>query len=222
MVLPGTGSDAAFAEAAFGPGLRDRGVSVVAVEPDPRGIVASYHAALDAAAADGPIAVGGISIGAAVALDWARHNPARAAFVLAALPPWTGASNGAPAAHSARYTATSLRADGLDAVIAAMRATSPQWLGDVLERSWRAQWPDLPTALEEAATYVAPTAAELATITAPVGIVAATDDAVHPLHVGWEWAAALPHAGFGTTTLAAFGPAPRVLGTVALRALPRY
>ena len=87
-----------------------RGMTVVAVEPDPRGIVASYHAALDAAAADGPIAVGGISIGAAVALRWARRNPARAAFVLAALPPWTGASNGAPAAHSARYTATSLRA----------------------------------------------------------------------------------------------------------------
>ena len=60
-----------------------------------------------------PIAVGGVSIGAAVAAAWALAHPAHAVAVLAALPPWTGSPETAPAALAARHSADVLRRDGL-------------------------------------------------------------------------------------------------------------
>ncbi|MGI9210187.1 MAG: alpha/beta hydrolase, partial [Rhodococcus sp. (in: high G+C Gram-positive bacteria)] len=90
VVLPGTGSDANFVGRVFRGALRSRGIDVVAVDPDPRGVVRSYVRAMDAAARSGPILVGGVSIGAAVALQWAAEHPDLAAGVLAALPAWTG------------------------------------------------------------------------------------------------------------------------------------
>lgn len=221
VVLPGTGSDAHFADRAFRAPLADRGITVVPVEPDPVHLVAGYTAAMDRAAADGPILVGGVSIGAAVALAWAAAHPDRAVGVLAALPAWTGAAGTAPAAASARWTATQLREHGLDEVMASMVASSPAWLAGELTRSWRSQWPDLPHALEEAAAFRAPDVAELRTIGTPVGIVSAVDDAVHPLQVGSQWEAELPNAALSTITLADVGTDPSILGASCLDALDR-
>src|SRR3546814_10795912 len=96
-----------------------------------------------AADTHGRIIVGGVSIGAAVALQWAADNPDRTVSVLAALPAWTGSADDAPAAASARFTAGQLRSEGLESVIAAMLAPSPAWLGAALERSWRSRCPEL-------------------------------------------------------------------------------
>ncbi|SDC96476.1 alpha/beta fold hydrolase [Rhodococcus tukisamuensis] len=220
VVLPGTGSDAAFATRAFTDALSQVGVRVIAVEPNPRRVVGSYLDALDEAAAEhGSILAGGVSIGAAVALAWAAEHPSRTAGVLAALPAWTGSPEGAPAAMSAAYTAGRLRAEGLDAVTSAMIETSPAWLGGELERSWRSQWPHLPSALDEASGYRGLTEAEMARMTVPVGICAATDDPVHPHEVASEWAAALPVAAVATTTLDAIGADAGVLGRACLTAL---
>ncbi|MBS9372575.1 alpha/beta hydrolase [Rhodococcus sp. B50] len=221
VVLPGTGSDACFAEKAFGPELRRRGITPITVDPDPRGVVASYVAALDDAAADGPILVGGVSIGAAVALRWAFDNPDRVVGVLAALPAWTGDPLEAPAAASARWTATELRTHGLEAVTAAMAASSPSWLAGELTRSWSAQWPDLPSALDEAARYRSLDVDELRAVRAPAGVAAAVDDAVHPLEVGRQWAREIPRAELATVELAQVGSDPAVLGTLCLTALDR-
>jgi len=88
VVLPGTGSDADFVARAFTKPLTCRGVRTAAVEPDPRRVVGSYVDALDAAAAQhGRILVGGVSIGAAVALQWAGSHPDHVAGILAAVPP---------------------------------------------------------------------------------------------------------------------------------------
>ena len=57
---------------------------------------------LDNAARSAPIAVGGVSIGAAVAAAWALAHPGHAVAVLAALPAWTGEPDTAPAADCAR------------------------------------------------------------------------------------------------------------------------
>ncbi|BAH55063.1 alpha/beta fold hydrolase [Rhodococcus opacus] len=220
VVLPGTGSDADFVARAFTEPLTSREVLTVAVEPDPRRVVGSYLDALDGAAArHGRILVGGVSIGAAVALQWAGSHPDRVAGVLAALPAWTGTAADAPAAASARYTAARLRADGLERVTADMIASSPPWLGRELAKSWRSQWPHLPAALDEASQYHAPGLDDLARITAPVGIAAATDDAVHPLEVARTWAERLPHAGLVTVTLDEIGADPAVLGYAGLSAL---
>ncbi|MGW0018533.1 alpha/beta fold hydrolase [Rhodococcus sp. NPDC003382] len=212
VVLPGTGSDAQFADAAFRAPLERRGIRVVAVDPDPRRVVGSYLDALDREARTGAILAGGVSIGAAVALHWAAQHPSDAVGVLAALPAWTGSPEKAPAAASARWTAHELRTHGLEPVVAAMVESSPEWLGRELSRSWRAQWPDLPSALEEAAAFHALDAEALAGVRVPVGITAAVDDAVHPLAVAQEWAALLPCAALTTVTLAEVGADPAILG----------
>lgn len=222
VALPGTGSDASFVDRAFRHALSQVGVVTIAVEPDPRRVVGSYRDAMDRAADEhGAVVVAGVSIGAAVALEWASDNPERVHAVLAALPAWTGSPVDAPAAASARFTAARLRADGLDAVTAEMTASSPPWLADELGRSWRAQWPDLPAALEEAAGYHAPDPALLARIQVPVGVAAAVDDAVHPLTVAKEWTAFLPRAAMSEVTLAEIGADPGALGRAALAALDR-
>jgi len=224
VALPGTGSDADFARRAFERAARERELSFRAVEPDPRGVVTSYRAALDEAAGQGPVLAAGISLGAAVAADWAaeRGGSDGVAGVIAALPAWTGADTGqCPAALSAAYTAASLRAEGLEPVLERMRASSPAWLAAALNQSWRSQWPLLPDALAEAAAYAWPDAGRLACLRAPVAVVATTDDPVHPLAVGERWADLIPGATLDRLTLDELGADPAVLGDLGFAALER-
>lgn len=219
VLLPGTGSDDEFVARAFRAPLLAVGAVVVTPPPQPHRLIAGYVDALAQAARSGPIAVGGVSIGGAVALAWALAHPGQTVAVLAALPAWTGSPETAPAAHAARYSSQALRRDGLAVTTAQMRASSPRWLADELTRSWAAQWPALPEAMEEAAGYTAPTPAELTRLDVPLAVVSATDDAVHPLHVGIEWAAAAPRAALRTVTLEQIGDDPAVLGAQCLVAL---
>ncbi|MCV7330129.1 alpha/beta hydrolase [Mycobacterium cookii] len=219
VLLPGTGSDDDYVTRAFAAPLRAAGARLVAPPPEPGRLIEGYLAALDGAAAKGPIAVGGVSIGAAVSLTWALGHPEHSVAVLAALPAWTGEPASSPAALAARYSAQQLREHGLAATTAQMRASSPPWLAEELTRSWRGQWPDLPDAMDEAAAYVAPSHAQLRRLTTPMGVVAAVDDTIHPLRVGREWAAAAPHAALRTITLDELGADPAALGAACLAAL---
>ncbi len=222
VALPGSGSDADFARRAFEPAGRARRLDVVAVQPDPAAVVASYRAALEAAAATGPVVVAGISLGAAVAIEWAAEHPQLTAGVVAALPAWTGPDTAAcPATVSAGVTAAQLRADGLDAVVERMRASSPAWLADALTQSWRAQWPGLPDALDEAADYKWPDTDRLSTLEVPVAVVTAVDDPVHPFAIAEEWAALIPRSAIHRITLAELGAEPAVLGHTGFAALTR-
>ena len=219
-MLPGTGSDDDYLRRAFGPALREAGAVLVAAAPEPKRLVEGYWQAMNSAAErSGRIAVGGVSLGAVLATRWALAHPDRAVAVLAALPPWTGQPDDAPAALSARHTATLLRRDGLAATTAAMRASSPPWLADELARSWDRQWPALPEAMEEAAACVAPTPDELRRLQTPLAVVAADDDLVHPAAVAADWAGYAPHAALRCVRLAEFGPNPELLGAAALEAL---
>jgi pimeloyl-ACP methyl ester carboxylesterase len=219
VLLAGTGSDDDYICRAFAGPLHGVGAMVLAPPPQPAHLIAGYLAALDNAARSGPIAVGGVSLGAAVAAAWALANPDHAVAVLAALPAWTGDPGTAPAAQAARASARQLRRDGLTAATMQMRASSPPWLAEELARSWRGQWPQLPDAMEEAAAYVAPSRAQLERLVAPLGIAAAVDDPIHPLEVAIEWAAAAPHAALQTVTLDQIGADPAALGTACLAAL---
>jgi pimeloyl-ACP methyl ester carboxylesterase len=219
VVLPGTGSDDDYVHRAFGAPLQQAGAVLMAPPPRPRRLIDGYRDAMDSAALDGPIAVGGVSIGAAVAAAWALDHPGNTIAVLAALPPWTGPAGAAPGALAARYSAQQLRNDGLAAATARLYASSPSWLADELARSWSAQWPHLPEAMEEAAGYVAPTHAQLARLAAPLAVAAATDDPVHPLTVAAEWVDAAPYAALHTVTLNDFGAEPATLGAACLAAL---
>ncbi|MBO0676971.1 alpha/beta hydrolase [Mycolicibacterium sp. S2-37] len=219
VLLPGTGSDDDYVYRAFSPALHGAGAVVVTPAPRPERLVAGYREALDEAAASGPVAVGGVSIGAAVAVEWALAHPGSAVAVFAALPAWTGSPFTAPAALTARYSAHALRRDGLVAATAEMRKSSPRWLADELTRSWAAQWPALPDAMDEAADYVAPTSAELETLAVPLGVVAAADDPVHPVEVALEWVSAAPRAALRTVMLDEMGADPSVLGGAGLAAV---
>ena len=219
VLLPGAGSDDDYIYRVFSGALHDAGAAVAAAAPRPGGLIAGYLADLDNAAADGPIAVGGISIGAAVAVTWALSHPGRAVAVLAALPAWTGSPEAAPAALAARQAALALRRDGLVAATAQMRASSPLWLADELTRSWVGQWPALPDAMEEAADYVAPTPPALEGLAIPMGVGAAVDDPVHPVEVAVEWVTAAPRAVLRTVTLDEIGADPAVLGAACVSAL---
>ncbi|MGP4057459.1 alpha/beta fold hydrolase [Mycobacterium sp. 4D054] len=219
VLLPGTGSDDDFVYRAFSPALHDAGAVVVTPPPQPERLVDGYRDGLRDTARSGPIVVGGVSIGAAVALEWALAHPQDVVAVLAALPAWTGDPDAAPAAMAARYSAETLRRDGLAAATAQMQSSSPAWLARELTRSWLGQWPALPDAMEEAARYVAPTSIELEYLGVPLGVVSAADDPVHPLEVGIEWATAAPCAALRTVTLDAIGADPAVLGAECLAAL---
>ena len=219
VLLPGTGSDHDYVTRAFAGPLCDAGARVLAPPPEPNRLIDGYRGALAEAARSGRIAVGGVSIGAAVAVAWALEHPDRAVAVLAALPAWTGPPDDAPAAIAARHSAQQLRDDGLAATTAQMRASSPPWLAEELTRSWRGQWPQLPDAMEEAAAYVAPTRAQLRRLAVPMGVAAATDDPIHPLEVGQEWATAARHAALRTVTLDQIGADPAALGAACLAAL---
>lgn len=219
VLLPGTGSDDDYVQRAFSGPLVHVGAVLVNPPPRPDRLIDGYLAALDAAACEGPIAVGGVSIGAAVAAAWALAHPDRTVAVLAALPAWAGAPGEAPAALAARYSASRLRADGLAATTTQMRASSPPWLADELTRSWGAQWPHLPDAMEEAAAYVAPSCDELAGLAAPLAVAAAVDDPIHPLQAGLDWVAAAPRAALRTVTLDQIGADPAALGAACLAAL---
>jgi pimeloyl-ACP methyl ester carboxylesterase len=219
VLLPGTGSDDDYITRAFAGPLHDAGARLVAPPPQPDQLIDGYLTGLDDAARHGPIAVGGVSIGASVAVAWALHHPDRTVAVLAALPPWTGAPGGAVAALAARHSAQQLRRDGLAATTTQMRASSPPWLAEELTRSWRSQWPHLPDAMEEAAAYVGPDRTQLQQLAAPLGIAAAIDDPIHPFEIGLEWAAAAPRAGLRRVTLDQFGADPAALGAACLAAL---
>lgn len=219
VLLPGTGSDDDYVYRAFSGPLRAAGAALVAPAPRPDRLIDGYRSALDDAAREGPIAVGGVSIGAAVAAAWALAHPDLAVAVLAALPAWAGPPGTAPAALAARYSASQLRADGLAATTTQMRASSPPWLADELTRSWVAQWPHLPDAMDEAAAYVAPSCDELAGLAVPLAVATAVDDPIHPLQAGVEWVAAAPRAALRTVTLDQIGADPAALGAACLSAL---
>ncbi|MGB3773227.1 MAG: alpha/beta hydrolase [Rhodococcus sp. (in: high G+C Gram-positive bacteria)] len=223
VLLPGTGSDAHFVRDAFADAVAASGFDLTAVVPEPGDVVGGYRSALDLAYADveGPFVVGGISLGAAVATQWVLDNPGLAAGLIVAMPAWTGSGAGSPAAVSAAATAQSLRENGLVATVDAMRASAPGWLSDTLERSWKAQWPQLPVSMDDASAYRAPTVDELTAVDLPVAVVAAEDDPVHPLHVAEEWRNAMPGAELATFDLDVLGVRPGELGRLAMRALLR-
>lgn len=222
VLLPGTGSDEAFVRDVFAGPVAAAGLRLVA--PVPRhgpGLARAHLAALDAAAARGPIVVGGISLGAHLAAEWALANPGRCAGLLLAMPAWHGAPGDAPAALAARAGADAVDADGLAATLAAATDGVPGWLARELDRAWRRAGAGLAGSLRVAVDRPAPTLAALGAVTAPAGVATCTDDPVHPVDVARAWAGALPRAALATVTFAELGADRSSLGRAALAALDR-
>ncbi|WP_425457025.1 alpha/beta fold hydrolase [Amycolatopsis cihanbeyliensis] len=215
VLLPGTGSDETFVRSVFAGPLRALGVEVLTPPPPPSETLTSGYLArldADADAAGSPILVGGISLGAHLATEWALRNPARCAGVLAAMPAWNGLPADAPARQAALVSAEQVDRDGLEATLTRSAATMPTWLAGELHRAWRRYGDGLVPGLRAAAAHPAPELAELRALEVPVGIATCTDDPVHPARVAGEWAAALPRAAVCETTLDALGRDRESLG----------
>ena len=211
VILPGTASDEVFVASVFAGPLAAVGLDLLAVRPRPgKDLVSDHLAALDAASADGPVVVGGISLGAHLAAEWALAHPDRCTGVLLAMPAWHGPGGDAPAALAARASADAVDALGVDATLAA--ADVAPWLAAELGRAWRRHGTGLAPSLRAAAEHPAPTRAELARLRIPAGVAACADDPVHPVAVARSWAAALPCSSLGTTTLTALGADRESLG----------
>jgi pimeloyl-ACP methyl ester carboxylesterase len=227
MLLPGSGSDEVFVTAAFTRPLGALGLRLVAPRPAPgASVVASYLEALELAVeSDAGAVVGGVSLGAQVAVRWAADRAARGlpgpGGLLLALPAWTGEPGDAPAAVAARATSAALRRDGLAAVVAEARANTPAWLGTELARAWTRHGAGLAESFETTAKTPGPTREQLAGLGVPVGLVGLLDDPVHPIDVARHWQAMLPRAALVTTTLGAMGRDPETLGRAAALAWSR-
>jgi pimeloyl-ACP methyl ester carboxylesterase len=220
VILPGTGSDEVFVASVFAGPLAAVGLDLVAVAPQPgKDLVSGHVAALDAAARHGPIVVGGISLGAHLAAEWALAHQDRCTGVLLAMPAWHGPGGDAPAALAARASADAVDALGVDATLAC--AEVEPWLADELSRAWRRHGEGLAPSLRAAAGHPAPTRPELARLRVPAGVAAATDDPVHPLATARSWATALPCGSLGTITLGMLGADRESLGRATVLALLR-
>lgn len=219
VLLPGTGSDEVFVRAAFADPLAALDIPLLAPPPVPGPDVLTHHrAALDWSAAAGrPLLVGGVSLGAHVAVEWALGRRGQGVVgLLVALPAWTGPPAGAPAALAAQASAGAVRAGGVVPALAAVRAAGPGWLADELARSWRGQAAGLAETLEAAAAASAPTLRQLRGLDVPAGVVGLRDDPVHPLAIARGWADALPRAHLVTSALEAVGRDRASLGRAAV------
>jgi pimeloyl-ACP methyl ester carboxylesterase len=219
ILLPGTGSDDVFIRSVFDSPLADAGVSLVAPRPVPGPGLGRHHlAALDAAAAHGPVLVGGISFGAHIAAEWVLAHPERCAGLLLAMPAWHGTPGDCPAATAARLSADAVRRDGLDATLRAATDGVAPWLAAELDRAWRGHGDGLVDSLLAAAARPAPSLVRLAAVTVPTGVVAVRDDPLHPLTVARQWAAAVPGAVLGSLSFVEFGDDRAALGRAVVRA----
>jgi pimeloyl-ACP methyl ester carboxylesterase len=220
VLLPGSGSDDVFITAAFAEPLATAGIGLLAPRPRPGlRVVDQLRAELGSAAVRyGSVLAGGVSLGAHIATSWAIRNPGRCAGLLVALPAWTGMPGDAPASVAGIATARAIGTAGVESALASARVGAPAWLADELDRAWRGYGPALATSLRVAATTPGPGLDELRRLDLPVGVVALTDDPLHPLDVARVWARALPRAALVTTTLAAVGQDRRALGHAALLA----
>jgi pimeloyl-ACP methyl ester carboxylesterase len=220
VIAHGSGSTAEFVTRVFTRPLAEAGYRLVTW--DRRGPAADGAAQLAAlAGAERATLVGGVSLGAMLAVQYAlssRRQPLHG--LLLALPPWLGP----PGAVAALSDGAADRIDqhGLDAALDEIEESAVPWVAAEIRRAWPTYGAGaLIAELRSTARTVGPAVDDLARCTTPVGLVAMDDDPFHPADVATQWAAALPHAVVETIPLD--GPATNVdvIGAAAVAAWQR-
>jgi hypothetical protein len=216
-VTPGTASTADFVGRAFAAPLAALGIGLVS------GDAPTDPAALDEAVARyRPVLVGGVSIGAHLAVRclsrgrW-KHRPDG---LLLAMPAWTGPPG--PVAAASGLTADEIDRDGVRPALDRIRAgASPDaaWVVEELATAWPGFPPGrLAATLRATSASPGPSLAELSAVTVPCGVAVLRDDPLHPAAVGRSWTTALPCAALVETRLAAVGADREALGRAAVLA----
>lgn len=225
VILPGSASTSDFVARSMGPALAAVGIGLVSADPRELGGPAAQLAALGAAARRWrPVLVGGVSLGAHLALRWAagRADGEGPEGLLLAMPAWTGAPG--PVAAASAFAADEVAGHGIAGALDRIReraAGVPEagWVIGELAAAWPRYSPgELASALRATAGCPGPDPAELAAITVPCGIVALRDDPLHPVDVAREWAARIGQSALVETHLAAVGADRATLGRGAVLA----
>lgn len=230
VVTHGVGSAADFVVRAFGPALAAAGYRLVA--PDLRGHggstplhdpiqhSAAAHVADLTALVDrvGAAIVGGVSLGAHVATVVAGMRSVDGLLVV--LPGWLGRPDSTAAAN-AQWAAELEHTGVTGAVQRIVREPGvPRWVGEEIASAWPRHDPaSLVAALRAVARSRGPDPADLAAVTAPAGIVGASDDAAHPVAVAQAYVEGLRCAALRTCRLAELAVDRAELGRLALAAL---
>lgn len=224
VVLAGAGSSAGFVTRAFGGPLAAAGYRLVAPPPVPGpDVVPAALAALDRARRTyGPrlAIVGGVSLGAHLAVRWAAAAPAGDPpldGLLLALPAWTGPPG--PVASATASSAATVARLGVAGALRRAAAGAVPWVSDELAAAWPGYGDLLAATLLAAAAAPGPDPAQLAAVGVPVGLAAFTDDPMHPVAVAETWAGLLPRAAVHRLRLADLAADRSPLGAAALAAL---
>ncbi len=149
--------------------------------------------------------IGGVSVGAILAANYAIAHPNRLAGLLLALPP-PGPTSGEILSVDAEVAAR----DAVPWVAAELRAAWPMYSEEQLRNE-----------LETAAGASPPAVEALRRITVPTGVVGFADDPVHPLEVADAWASAIPNAAIEVLRIEDAADDVAVIGTACLRAYLR-
>lgn len=219
VLLPGTGSDEIFVRSVFAGPAAAAGITIRTPRP-PGGenLVVGLLTVLDDLAREGALLTGGVSLGAHLAAEWATRRRDRCAGLLLAMPAWHGGPEDAPASLAAKASAGLIDREGLERALALSVADVPPWLAAELTRAWTRHGDGLAASLRVAADHPAPTLDALRELDIPTGIVACTDDPVHPREEALAWAEALPRAAVREITLGELGADRESLGRAAIAA----
>ncbi|MBW3561430.1 MAG: alpha/beta hydrolase [Actinobacteria bacterium] len=249
VLAHGVGSSARFLVEAFGApaveaghrliayDLRGHGSSSPARSVDDHGLEAHIADMAEVVEEVGAQIVGGVSLGAHVAMTLAAEpgtvngrdhqvTPALHDRVIegavACLPAWIGRARPGHGPHA--VVADEIRRVGIEAALD--RATSdpdvPSWLRDLLRRDWREADPgSLEAALVALEGGRAPDVELLTSVPVPVGVVGWPDDPGHPLEVAQRWSALVQRGSLVTTTMDEVGRDREALGRAAFHALDR-
>lgn len=235
LIAHGAGSSGDFVRRAFGPplleagwrlasyDLRGHGASSPVTDPGRLGLAEHVTDLRAVARATGATLLGGVSMGAHAAVFatiLAASQPGWApepAGLLLALPAWTGAPDAVAAANALQ--AAELSAAGLPVVLERICRDHPGWVADELAESWPRHDPaSFVAVLTALARSSAPTPDELRSVQVPAGLVALSDDPMHPAAVAASWAEIMPVARLVRIPFDAPAADRAVLGRAALDA----
>lgn len=232
VIAHGVGSSARFVTEAFEGPLEAAGYRLVTYDLRGHGrstpVPQRFAHTLDHHAADlGAVAtavgarlVGGISIGAHVAVRWAAREQAALDGVVACLPVWTGVALPGEGPYAA--VAAAVIEGGAQRLHDAIRDDPdlPDWLRDVGLRDLPTNDPDSLVAMLVALDGgEAPGGADLEGLRAPLGLAAWPDDPGHPARVAQVWSLTAPRAALRLTSIEEVGRDREALGRAALDAL---
>jgi pimeloyl-ACP methyl ester carboxylesterase len=234
LVVHGAGSSARFVAAAFAGPVVDAGGRLVVYDLRGHGGSANARQLADhhldahvedlvavAASTRGPLAVvGGVSLGGHAAVRAVAGGQLDTDVVLACLPAWTGQAVAGVGPHAA--IAGVVRDHGVDGLLARTRAAAdlPRWLSDTLLTDHVRHDPaSLAAALRALDGGEAPSLGEIATLSAPLAVVAWPEDPGHPAEVAGAWAAAASSSALTAIAMDDLEAGVERLGEAAVRSV---